>query len=514
MALVLAAQGGDALATWLTEVGLRTDDYQDERASISLATVRRAAIAFAARVEWTPWTKLGHALVDPQCIAWLDPLVRSASDVTAALSRLGKDVDDDATVRAEVVDRPSARAQWQIVRLRIATSHEPTLEEGGWLGHVREAEAIAIAYYYGERATVTEDGDALRIMWPGRRPAWLAVLSILFPAALVALGSTVAQRWVFWVGLVQLVLGLLAAFAARKANATRDALVPRNKSALLERVLTLREAKPAAVQVGDFSGQTIAGRYRVLHRLGTGGSGAVYKAERMDDSKFVAVKLLRAGAAHDGASSDRLRREAEALGLAWHPHVVEVYDHGRLPDGTSYMVMEFLDGETLQERLDRDGPLSLAAFSDVFEKVLQALAAIHAAGVVHRDVKPDNVFMLKDPVGPSSHTSSGTKLFDFGIARVEWEEMRLTGKGTPLGTQGYIAPEQSRGEEVTGLADIYSMGALAYATLTGKVPSEARAWGEVPIPLVDLFESALSEDTSLRPESPKKFLERFRVLRG
>lgn len=502
MGAVLAEKGTDVLGAWHEEVGIGPDDYQDERILISLATVRRAAKGYAARVEWDPWEQLARALIAPNCIGWLEPLVRNVTSLADALVRLGKDVDDGATLRATLLDASNPKAQWQHVNLRLTLEHEPSLEEGGWLAHVREAEASAVVRYFGETATVTAKGDQLNVTWRGARPTWLTILSLLFPALLIAFGLSVAARWVLWVGVFQLAIGSAGAYAYQNHVKRRAAALQQNRAALLERVLVLKETKPTTHEVGDFSGQTIAGRYRVLNRLGTGGSGAVYLATRLDDSLHVAVKLLRAGAAHDGGASDRLRREAEALGLAWHPNVVEVFDHGRLPDGTSYMVMEYLEGETLQECIDRGGALTLAAFAPIFEKILGALAAIHAAGIVHRDLKPDNVFLLKD---------GNVKVFDFGIARVEWEEMRLTGQGTPLGTQGYTAPEQLRGEEVDGRADIYSLGVLGYVALTAKSPSTPRSWGAVDRALVELFESTLAEDRDTRPQNPKGLLETFRM---
>src|SRR5262249_29260030 len=154
-----------------------------------------------------------------------------------------------------------------------------------------------------------------------------------------------------------------------------------------------------------------------------GASGVIYEATRIADGMPVAIKLLRAATAHDVTASDRLRRESEALGLSWHPNVVEVIGHGILPDGTSYLVMELLQGETLATRLKYRVRLPASDVLPIAKQVAEALVAIHAAGVVHRDLKPSNIYLVPDEEaeGPKKER---VKVFDFGIARVEWEEMR------------------------------------------------------------------------------------------
>jgi eukaryotic-like serine/threonine-protein kinase len=155
--------------------------------------------------------------------------------------------------------------------------------------------------------------------------------------------------------------------------------------------------------------------------------------------------------------------------LSWHPNVVEVIDHGHLPDGTAYLVMELLPGESLATRLRNRGRLTPRDLLPISLQMCDALAAVHAAGVVHRDVKPSNILLAvdrDDPAGPER-----VKLLDFGIARVEWEETRITNTGGPLGTPGYMSPEQEMGEgEIDGRSDLFSLGALMYECLVGEPP--------------------------------------------
>ena len=204
--------------------------------------------------------------------------------------------------------------------------------------------------------------------------------------------------------------------------------------------------------------------------MGSGATGVIYEAARISDGLPVAMKLLRAAAAHDAVASDRLRREAEALGLAWHPNVVEVIDHGHLADGTAYLVMELLRGESLAARVKAKGRLRPRELLPIALDVCSALAAVHAAGVVHRDLKPSNIFLSASNRDEPSGLER-VKLLDFGIARVEWEETRITNTGGPLGTPGYMSPEQEAGSgEIDARSDLFALGALLFECLVGEPP--------------------------------------------
>jgi serine/threonine protein kinase len=210
----------------------------------------------------------------------------------------------------------------------------------------------------------------------------------------------------------------------------------------------------------------LAGQYRLTEKLGIGANGTICEAERLANGELVAVKMLRAAVAHDTIAADRLRREAAALGLAWHPNVVEVYEDGHLPDGTSYLVMERLHGESLAERLHRVGAMTPEELLPVALQLCDALGAVHAAGIVHRDVKPSNIFLAEEP----GQTVPHVKVLDFGIARVEWAETRLTNANAPLGTPGYMSPEQEQGEEIDQRSDLFGMGGVLYECLAGFAP--------------------------------------------
>jgi serine/threonine-protein kinase len=249
----------------------------------------------------------------------------------------------------------------------------------------------------------------------------------------------------------------------------------------------------------------------------------IYEALRLSDRTPVAVKLLRAAVAQDSVASDRLAREAEALRLTWHGNVVELYDHGTLPDGSSYIVMELLTGETLATRLARQGHLSPQELVPLLDQICDALSAMHAAGVIHRDLKPSNIYLC-EPVAnlrassnwiPKDPNAPRVKIFDFGIARVEWAETRITNQGVPLGTPGYMAPEQEQGETVDSRVDVYALGATIYESLTGKPPplrgrsmSEAGMivpprWAQGGAPITDAWRTLI--DKAMAPTPGERY---------
>ncbi len=204
-----------------------------------------------------------------------------------------------------------------------------------------------------------------------------------------------------------------------------------------------------------------AGRYRIEGRLGRGGMAVVYLARDEELDRPVAIKLLAEAVADDPSFRDRFLREARlAAGLA-HPNVVTVYDAGE-DAGRPFIVMEFVEGETLRERLDREGTLGPDDAVGLAVQACAGLEAAHTAGLVHRDVKPQNLIVRTDET---------LKIADFGIARAA-EQTRVTQVGTVLGTAAYLAPEQAAGEEVTAAADLYSLGAVLYELLTGCTPYE------------------------------------------
>jgi hypothetical protein len=234
-----------------------------------------------------------------------------------------------------------------------------------------------------------------------------------------------------------------------------------------------RDASPLVDAQDDgtdpFVGTTLADNYQILRIVGEGGMGRVYEARhtRLGRKRF-AIKVLHAEYARQPDVVARFQREAEAASGIAHPNVVDVYDVHHTEDGRPYLVGEFLEGEELGRYLSRFGKLTLEQAIPIVRQVCRALGAAHARGVVHRDMKPENVFL----VGDSQHPL--VKVIDFGISKTEdGSSTQLTRTGMIMGTPSYMAPEQARGDKVDARADIYAVGAILYRALTGRKPFDA-----------------------------------------
>lgn len=266
-------------------------------------------------------------------------------------------------------------------------------------------------------------------------------------------------------------------------------------------------------------GDVVGGRYRLLRLLGEGGMGAVWAAIHMVTGKGVAVKFLRAELTTNLGLVERFLREARAACSVRHPNVVQIHDVLTLESGAPAMVMELLDGESLGEKLSREGRLPIPEFSRLMTPVLGALAAAHAEAIVHRDLKPDNLFLVKLPDG-----GTDVKVLDFGIAKVSTTEQasgQLTKTGSMLGTPFYMSPEQLFGEkDVDARSDIWALGIIFYECLSGVLPTFADNLGQiiktvtstgipslasvaphVPAPLSTLVDRMLARERSARPSN-------------
>lgn len=210
-------------------------------------------------------------------------------------------------------------------------------------------------------------------------------------------------------------------------------------------------------------GRVIGGRYRLEARLASGGMGEVFRATHVELKRPLALKVMRRELSGDPEFVERFRREAITASRLGHPHIVDIIDSGS-EDGQFYFVMEFLDGKPLSSLIDR-GPVALPLALDIVTQIAQALEVAHRAGVVHRDLKPDNVIVLERAGAPF------VKLVDFGVAKVVTPlDGKLTSTGVIVGTPQYIAPEQAAGLPVDARADVYTLGLILFELLTGKPP--------------------------------------------
>jgi len=221
----------------------------------------------------------------------------------------------------------------------------------------------------------------------------------------------------------------------------------------------------------------IIGNYRIVRKLGEGGMGAVFEAVHQEIGRRAAVKVLHSQFAQNAQVAARFLNEAKAANLIEHPGVVEIFEFSRLPDGTTYIVMEFLKGESLAKRLER-GPLGLDTLR-ISRQIASVLAAAHERGIIHRDLKPDNVIIVKDPETPGGERA---KVLDFGIAKIAEEHTMKTQAGSVLGTPAYMAPEQCKSASlVSDKSDVYALGVMMYEMLSGHVPFTGSGIGDVMI---------------------------------
>ena len=463
-------RGDSAVRALLATVGVPPTLVEDDSAWLSLAAVRRTLAALATALGEDALASRGTWMTHPETLGAYVRLLRVASVPEDAYRYLAANSAESTRVGAyELMQLERGKAE-------IVYRPRPELEadqSDPLLCMTRRAELSSVPRIWGlGEATIEHDvclakGDSecrYRVRWATPRrhrvPLGAAAGGLSCGAAVLASGSHLGAA-------IGTLIGTAAGAAIgrlteRVEEERASRTFEKNRIAALERGLEARGHFREAA--GDLAGETLGGKYRILHRIGSGGIGAVYAAEHVGIGAKVAIKVLRGAAAVDASEIARLRREARVQGSIEQANVVKTLDLDQMPDGSIYVVMELLHGMSLAQRLKSQGPIAPGFGIPMFVQVCHALSAAHHLGIVHRDLKPGNIFINED---------SSIKVLDFGMSKLG-ESEGLTQDGYTLGTPEYMAPEQCIGAPVDPRTDLYAFGVLMYEALTGDLPIRGR----------------------------------------
>lgn len=464
------ALGPAATTALLAEAGLYQDEVGHDTSWISLSCARQILERIISEIGESAVSSRGRYLVDPTVLgihmrllrraAWPQDAYLYAVNASSEQLRVGSfSLESSSETSACIIYTPFQEIEEEqrdrcfcLLRQAELKSY-PCL----WgLGEARLKEESCIA-----RGDLT---CRYQLTWDRAAPLltpWTAL------ASAAGIGFAVGLTGYYVNAAVAASLGALLGGAAghlatrlRKHSAARSH--ERFRIIALEHGLEQRGEMQTSG--GDLTHSVLGGKYRILRSVGSGGIGTVYAAEHLGLGFQVAVKVLRGAAAADAAEVARLRREARVQMSLEHPNVVRTFDLDQLPDGTLYVVMELLQGLSLQEQLKRRSPLPPGFAIPIFMQSCRALSAAHRLGIVHRDLKPGNIFLCEGGI---------VKVLDFGMSKLAQEEA-LTQDGYTLGTPEYMSPEQCVGGTLDARSDVYAFGVLMYEALTGSLPFRAR----------------------------------------
>jgi hypothetical protein len=504
---VRSEKGERTVRQLLATAGIDAGTVDNETGWLSQLAAMRALQAIAELLGREAVRYRGEWATHPEALGVLVRMLRASARPEDAYRYLAQNARETTRVGtweiAQLAPRTRFRAD-QIEHVRMIyrpwpggdETERPEAEGEELLCDARASELASFPRIWGyPDANVQHDtclakgADACiyEVEWSTRRSREGLVLGAL--AAAAACGGIVALAGGALAGALSAALGAAlgggAGFMLDRSREERASRVfERNRIAALERGLELRGDLGSAP--GDLTGTVLGGKYRIGRKIGSGGIGVVYAAEHVTLGHEVAVKVLRGAAARDGGEIARLRREAYIQVHVEHPNVVRVLDLDQMPDGSIYVVMERLVGRSLADKLARDGLVAPGYAITAFISVCRGLSAAHKKGVVHRDLKPGNIFLCDDGVA---------KVLDFGMSKLASAES-LTQTGYTLGTPEYMAPEQCIGAQVEQRTDLYALGVMMYEALTGELPIVAQSRRE----LLDLHQRQIP--TSMRQRRP------------
>jgi hypothetical protein len=507
---VRAEQGDRAVRSILASAGVDPSLVDNETGWLSVGATKRALRGIRDLIREEGLRNRGEWVTHPEALGTRVRMLRTAKhpiDAYRYIAQNARELTRIGTWEIEE-DSPGSTARAKVEHVRMTYRHREEGEDNDAASDLTDEELLC-ATRVGELAGMPRiwglpdaaikhdtclakgsESCVYEVSWHAMHERYGSPIGASL--ASIACGSTVAFVGGWGAGGLAAMLGALLGGGAgylwdRSKEDKRVRAFERNRIAALERGLELKGEHGAAP--GELTGTVLGGKYRIGRKIGSGGIGVVYAAEHATLGHEVAVKVLRGAAARDGGEIARLRREAYIQVHVDHPNIARVLDLDQMPDGSIYVVMERLVGRSLADKLSREGMVAPGFAIPVFIGVCRALAAAHAKGVVHRDLKPGNIFLCEDGT---------SKVLDFGMSKLATAES-LTQAGYTLGTPEYMAPEQCIGAPVEARTDIYALGVLMYEALTAELPIVAQTRRE----LLDLHQRQVPHAMRVRrPDLP------------
>ncbi len=488
----------------LLSAGIDPQTLDAESAWLSVSRARRALRVFAQELGESALEHRGRFALHPEALGTHMRMLRSAKNPIDAYRFLVANASEWTRVGAWEISEPvpSRDTVTLSYKLRDDENDAETRRGERLLCAARRGELASYPLFWGfpegkivHSACIADDAPACvyEVKWKSPREYSAVVASAIGGAALC--GGSVGIAGGPSVGALAFALGAVLGGGGgylweRNVRLTRARTFESHRISSLERALQLRgESEARAPAPGELSGTVLGGKYRIGRKIGSGGIGVVYAAEHVALGHEVAIKVLRGAAAMDGSEIARLRREAHIQVRLDQQNIARVMDLDQMADGSIYVVMERLHGRSLADKMSKEGAVAPGFAIPCFVDVCRALAAAHDIGVVHRDLKPGNIFLCED---------GQSKVLDFGMSKLTSAES-LTQAGYTLGTPEYMAPEQCIGAAVEARTDLYAFGVVMYEALTGELPINSANRRE----LLDLHQRQIPKPMRVRrPELP------------
>ncbi len=489
----------------LLTAGIDPQSLDAESAWLSASRASRALRVFAQELGEQAIEHRGRWAVHPEALGTHMRMLRAAKSPIDAYRFLVANASEQTRVGTWELedDASSARNSAKLTyRLREDESSPEARQRERLLCAARRGELASYPFFWGypearvtHTACIADDAPACvyDVRWTSVHEYSAMAVATVGSATLCGVTVGIAGGWA--VGALAVVLGATLGGGAgylwqRNQRLGHARVYEQHRIASLERALQLRgEGEARAPAPGELTGTVLHGKYRIGRKIGSGGIGVVYAAEHTSLGHEVAIKVLRGAAAMDGSEIARLRREAHIQVRLDHPNIARVMDLDQMADGSIYVVMERLHGRSLADKMSKEGAVAPGFAVPCFIDVCRALAVAHGIGVVHRDLKPGNIFLCEDGT---------SKVLDFGMSKLTSAES-LTQAGYTLGTPEYMAPEQCIGANVEARTDLYAFGVVMYEALTGELPINSSNRRE----LLDLHQRQVPKPMRVRrPDLP------------